>query len=168
MTEETAASTFRIEEAQERDWPWIVQGEVEIAWVGLTREQRQRVTREEVAEQVAQRVAQLRVDQGFPLQAFVARSAEGARAGFVWLARTHNDTTGELEASLLNQYVAEPYRGRGLGRKLLQTAERWARDQGLPQISLSVGVQNTIGQHLYEGFGYEVETLRMRKRLVDD
>jgi ribosomal protein S18 acetylase RimI-like enzyme len=108
----------------------------------------------------------VRKDEGFPNQAFVARTEDGTLAGFVWVARSHNDFTGQLEASLLNQYVAEPYRGHGLGRRLMETAEDWAREQGLPRISLSVGAHNTIGQRLYESLGYQVETLRMTKRLM--
>jgi ribosomal protein S18 acetylase RimI-like enzyme len=108
----------------------------------------------------------VRKDEGFPNQAFVARTADGTLAGFIWVARTHNDFTGLLEASLLNQYVAEPYRGQGLGRSLMETAEGWALEQGLPRISLSVGVHNTIGQRLYESLGYQVETLRMTKQLI--
>jgi ribosomal protein S18 acetylase RimI-like enzyme len=96
----------------------------------------------------------------------VAKAEEGTPAGFIWVARTHNDSTGQLEASLLNQYVAEPYRGQGLGRHLMEAAEEWARQQGLPRISLSVGVHNAIRQRLYESLGYEVETLRMTKELV--
>jgi ribosomal protein S18 acetylase RimI-like enzyme len=121
--------------------------------------------RQALDESVKEQVTRLHRDEGFPSQAFVARAEDGTLAGFVWVARDHNDSTGELEATLLTQYVAEPYRGQGLGRRLLETAEEWARDQGLPRISLSVGVRNTIGQRLYESFGYQAETLRMAKRL---
>jgi ribosomal protein S18 acetylase RimI-like enzyme len=81
------------------------------------------------------------------------------------VAKNHNDFTGQLEASLLNQYVAEPYRGQGLGRRLMETAEEWARQQGLPRISLSVGAHNELAQRLYETLGYEVDMLRMTKNL---
>ena len=84
------------------------------------------------------------------------------------MAKDQNDATGQLQASLLNQYVAEPYRGQGLGHRLLETAEEWARQQGLPRISLSVGAQNTLGQKLYESLGFQVETLRMTKRFEPD
>jgi ribosomal protein S18 acetylase RimI-like enzyme len=150
----------------EDDWPWIIRGQAEIAWAGLGPERRAEADRSTVSERTTQRVATVRKDEGFPNQAFVARAADGTPAGFVWVARTHNDFTGRLEASLLNQYVAEPYRGQGLGRRLMETAEEWAREQGLPRISLSVGAHNTIGQRLYESLGYQVETLRMTKRLM--
>jgi ribosomal protein S18 acetylase RimI-like enzyme len=156
---------FRIEPATEEDWPWIVQGEGEIVWVRLGRERQEESDRQTIEARVAQRAAKLREDEGFPNQAFVARADDEKRAGFVWVARTHNDSTGRVEASLLSQYVAEPYRGRGLGHRLLETAEEWARQQGLPRISLSVGADNMMGRRLYECLGYQVETLRMTKKL---
>jgi ribosomal protein S18 acetylase RimI-like enzyme len=111
-------------------------------------------------------VSRVRKDAGFPNQAFVARTEDGVLAGFVWVVRTHNDFMGQLEASLLNQYMTEGYRGQGLGRCLMETAEEWARQQGLPRMSLSVGADNTMGQRLYESLGYQVETLRMTKPLI--
>jgi ribosomal protein S18 acetylase RimI-like enzyme len=165
MPESSQETVFRIETATEGDWPWIVQGEVEIAWVRLGHERQREVGRQAIEERVAQHVARLREEEGFPNQAFVAQTEDGTPAGFVWVARTHNDATGQLEASLLSQYVAEAYRGQELGRRLLETAEAWARGQGLPRISLSVGVDNILGQRLYESLGYQVETLRMTKRL---
>jgi ribosomal protein S18 acetylase RimI-like enzyme len=160
-----AESRFRIETATESDWPWIVQGQVEIAWARLGPDRQREVNRQMVEERVAQQVAKLRQEEGFPNEAFMAKTDEGTPVGFVWVAKTHNDFTGQLEASLLNQYVAETYRGQGLGRRLVETAEEWARQQGLPRISLSVGAHNTLAQRLYEALGYQVDMLRMTKEL---
>ena len=161
-SDETA---FRIEPATKDDWPWIVQGQVVIAWVRLGPERQRQVSRQTVEERVARQVAELRQQEGFPSVAFVARTDDGTPVGFVWVARTHNDFTGQLEASLLSQYVAEPCRGQGLGHRLMERAEDWARQQGLPRISLSVGAHNRLAQSLYETLGYQVETLRMTKEL---
>lgn len=158
-------TVFHIERAAEGDWPWIVQGEIEIAWTRLGKEHQREMSRETIAERVSRRVAQLRKDESFHNEAFVARVEDSTPAGFVWVAKDQNDSTGQMEALLLNQYVAEAYRGQGLGRRLMETAEEWAREQGLPRISLAVGVHNTIGQRLYESLGYQVETLRMSKKL---
>jgi len=165
MSYSAKESTFQIEAATESDWPWIVQGLVEIVWVMLGTERQQEASRRTIEERVTQHIVRLRQDEGFPSQAFVARSDDGALVGFVWVAMDHNDSTGELEATLLNQYVVEGYRGQGLGHRLLETAEEWARQQGLPRISLSVGVSNTLAQRLYQSLGYQVETLRMTKTL---
>ena len=158
-------TAFRIETATKDDWPWIVQGQVAIAWARLGSERQREVSQQTVEERVARQVAELRQQEGFPSVAFVARTDDGTPVGFVWVARTHNDFTGQLEASLLSQYVAERCRGQGLGHRLMETAEEWARRQGLSRISLSVGARNTLGQRLYETLGYQVETLRMTKRL---
>jgi ribosomal protein S18 acetylase RimI-like enzyme len=158
-------AVFRIERAAEGDWPWIVQGEIEIAWTRLGKEHQREMGQETIAERVSRRVAQLRKDESFHNEAFVTKAKDGTLAGFVWVARDQNDSTGQMEALLLNQYVAEAYRGQGLGRRLMERAEEWAREQGLPRISLAVGVHNTIGQRLYESLGYQAETLRMSKKL---
>ena len=159
------SQTFRIEPAGEADWPWIKQGEVEIAWTRLGRELQRETSLEALEEQVVCRVEGLRSDDDFDDEAFVARAEDGALAGFVWVAKGQNDSTGQTEALLLNQYVAEAYRGQGLGRRLMETAEDWARRQRLPRISLAVGVGNALGQRLYESLGYQAETLRMSKTL---
>lgn len=162
---QTTQRKYHIEPAMEDDWPWIVEGQVEIAWLRLESERRQTLGRRAVEESVARQVERLRHDAGFANQAFVARTGDGTPAGFVWVAKDQNDSTGQMEASLLNQYVAEAHRGQGLGHRLMETAEEWARQQGLPCISLSVGAGNRLGQKLYESLGFEVETLRMTKKL---
>ena len=167
MSRAAAALTERIVPATEDDWPWILQGQIEIAWARLGGERRKHEDRQTVALVVARKVERLRNDDGLPNQALVAWTHDGTRAGFVWVARSHNDTTGKLEASLLNQFVAEPYRGQGLGERLMETAESWAREQGLPRISLNVAMHNTSGQAVYRSLGYEGEMVRMSKKLVD-
>jgi len=166
MSKKPSTTAFRIEPASAGDWPWIVQGEIEIAWARLGPKGREEVDRHTVEERTEKRISELLEDAGFQSRGFVARTEDGTLAGYVWVARTHNDSTGRLEAALLNQYVAEPYRGRGLGYRLMETAEDWARREGLPRISLFVGAQNTLGQRLYQSLGYEVETLRMTKKLL--
>ena len=165
MSPDSKETLYRIEMAVEDDWPWIIQGQVEIQWVRLGAERRREISREAITERVTDRITRLRRDTGFPNQAFVARTETGTPAGFIWVAMDRNDSTGQLEALLLNQYVAEPYRGQDLGRRLMVTAEEWARQQGLSRISLAMGAHNTIGQRLYESLGYRVETLRMTKKL---
>jgi ribosomal protein S18 acetylase RimI-like enzyme len=165
MSPNPQETLYRIETAVEEDWPWIIQGQVEIVWVRLGRERQQEVTLRTIEEGIERQVARLREDTGFPNQVFVAKTQDGTLAGFIWVAKTHNDSTGQLEASLLSQYVAEPYRGQDLGRRLMATAEEWARRQGLSRISLAVGAHNTIGQRLYESLGYQAEILRMTKKL---
>jgi ribosomal protein S18 acetylase RimI-like enzyme len=55
--------------------------------------------------------------------------------------------------------------GQGLGRALMQQAERWARERGHSRITLSVFETNRRAQQLYERAGYEVEMRRYVKAL---
>ena len=165
MSPNPKETLYRIETAVESDWPWIIKGQVEIVWVRLGRERQREVSLQTIEERIEKQVARLREDAGFPNQAFVVKTQDGTLAGFIWVAKTHNDSTGQLEASLLSQYVAEQHRGQDLGRRLMTTAEEWARQQGLSRISLAVGAHNRIGQRLYESLGYQAETLRMTKKL---
>ena len=166
MSSNSKEMPFHIEKATESDWPWIMQGQAEIAWRRLGRDRQQGVSRQTVEQRVAQRVEGIRGDEGFPTEAFIAKTENGTQAGYVWVAKTHHDFSGQLEASLLSQYVAEAYRDQGLGRRLMERAEEWARQQGLPRISLSVGEHNKVAQNLYKILGFRVETLRMTKELV--
>ena len=156
---------FQFGSASESDWPHIIEWQAEIEWVGLPPIRQREISQENVRARLRERVATLRADQGFPNEALVARAPQGDLAGYVWVAKTHNDRTGRLEASLLGQFVAPAYRDRGLGAQLLELAEDWARQRGLPCLCLFVSAGNPIAQRLYRSLGYEVESLRMTKTL---
>ena len=73
---------------------------------------------------------------------FVAWSAEQP-AGWVFLVFPEHASERALGgAQLSDLQVAAPYRGAGLGRALLDAAERAARDAGWETIGLSVTVSN--------------------------
>jgi len=165
MSPETEKTQYQIDVAAKDDWPWIIEGLTEIAQGRLTDDQRRTTSRQVLQDLIGQHVTQVQGRDGFSGQAFVARTSDGQPVGFVWVAKVLNEFTGQLEASLLNQYVEKPYRGQGLGNQLMATTEEWARRQGLLRISLRVGVHNRLGQKLYQKLGYEVDMLRMTKPL---
>lgn len=64
-------------------------------------------------------------------------------------------------------------RGRGIGRGLLLTAERWARQVGIQKISLAVFATNDVAIRLYQSLGYREEgrrfgQYRIRGQWVDE
>lgn len=82
-----------------------------------------------------------------PLAIFVRDERDailGGAVGHVW--------GGWLDLSLL--WVAEPLRGQGYGRKLLEAAEEEARSQGCRGVVLSTF--SFQARPFYEKFGYEV------------
>ena len=51
-------------------------------------------------------------------------------------------------------FVAELYRGQGIGRELILRASHVAADSGKKTLGLTVNSQNVAAQQLYEGLGF--------------
>jgi ribosomal protein S18 acetylase RimI-like enzyme len=61
--------------------------------------------------------------------------------------------------------IAEAFRGRGIGRRVMGMAEDRARQRGAAEIGLSVFADNVAARHLYDDLGYREASLRLRKVL---
>lgn len=57
--------------------------------------------------------------------------------------------------------VDEAYRGRGIGKKLLETAEKYARDSGAEKVQLEVRCDNNAVK-LYQRHGYSVKNIKRK------
>ena len=62
--------------------------------------------------------------------------------------------------------VAPTHRGRGIGRELMDLAERWIRGRGVQDVRLNVWAFNEAALRLYEELGYEGRTRQLGKRLL--
>ncbi len=154
-----------IEMATEEDWEDIMPGFVEGTYMAIGSMEREEMGPATLRERCAMQAEWIRGPQGFFNQAFVARTADGALVGHVWVARVLNQFTGRSEAMVLNLYVEEDFRGRGAAKRLMDVAEEWAQVQELDRIGLSVAVDNEPAVRLYEEMGYLVENQRMSRRL---
>ena len=61
--------------------------------------------------------------------------------------------------------VTKAGEGRGIGRALLDAADRWAESNGYPWLTLHVFEGNDRARHVYEKHGYVPEWTRMLKRV---
>ena len=96
-----------------------------------------------------------------------AAEAEGALVCFLSL-EVHREARDYLY--LDDCSVAEPFRGRGIGSRLLAEAESYARSLGLPLLVLHVEKSNARARRLYRRLGYldageRDSRFRMIKRL---
>jgi dTDP-4-amino-4,6-dideoxy-D-galactose acyltransferase len=55
--------------------------------------------------------------------------------------------------------VSERQRGRGLGRQLLEAADRWMLSQGAKTAQVVTQLQNVAACRLYENGGYQIEKI---------
>ncbi|MGV8908368.1 MAG: GNAT family acetyltransferase [Propionicimonas sp.] len=63
--------------------------------------------------------------------------------------------------------VAEPARGRGLGKVLMAAAEAWLRDRGLPKIQFMVRTDNASVLDFYDHLGYAKQDCVVLGRRLD-
>lgn len=81
---------------------------------------------------------------------FVAE-ADGQVVGYV----TTRVNPATQIGGIPNLGVLPTYRNRGLGRLLLETANRYLRAQGMLYTRIETLDQNPIGQHLYPSVGFQ-------------
>ena len=105
-----------------------------------------------------------------PLTILVAEAGDGTLVGFVEVdLRSHADgcNPAQAVAYIEGWYVAEPYRLRGVGAKLIAEAEHWARNHRCIEIASDALIDNQLSQRAHEALGYEVvdRCVHYRKKL---
>lgn len=93
-----------------------------------------------------------------------AEVADGTPVGRVWIGLDHPGGAADC-AWLYDIEVDPPHRGRGLGRALLDAAERAVQQHGVGALELNVFGPNSRAIGLYASAGYAVVTQQMRKQL---
>src|SRR5438105_11757337 len=94
-----------------------------------------------------------------PLVILVAEASDRMLVGFLEVdLRSHADGCNPARpvGYIEGWYVAETYRTRGIGRKLLAAAEDWARSQGCIEVASDTWIDNEVSQRVHEALGYEV------------
>jgi aminoglycoside 6'-N-acetyltransferase I len=105
-----------------------------------------------------------------PIEIFVADTSGGTLVGFVEVdLRSHADgcNSSQPVGYIEGWYVAEDHRHLGIGKKLLEEAEHWARGHGCAEIASDALIDNEVSQRAHEALGYEVvdRCVHYRKRL---
>lgn len=107
----------------------------------------------------------LRALAGQPEYVLFVAEASGRIVGlvgaFLGYALEFNGPWGRL----MGLVVDEPFRGRGIGRRLMERIEAWLRDHGATRLTLTSGKQRTEAHRFYRRLGYEETGLRFVKRL---
>ena len=121
-------------------------------------------TREEIADGDRRALIEALDHPAADRDLFVAE-LDGARAGCL-LMWTLEDYFAHLRHSHVSVLaVTRDAEGLGVGRALMDRAERWARERGHHRITLSVFEGNERARGLYERAGFSSEMRRYVKQL---
>jgi ribosomal protein S18 acetylase RimI-like enzyme len=84
-----------------------------------------------------------------------------------WCDVSPETLPGFTHCGRLGMGVRKEFRGRGLGRKLLEAALQKAKARGLERIELEVFASNRAAIELYTSSGFVAEGIRTRGRKLD-
>jgi GNAT superfamily N-acetyltransferase len=99
---------------------------------------------------------------------FVLR-VEGRVAGMANALISVSTAEGARVAALEDVIVGAAYRGRGLGRRLVEHIAAWASANGLPRITLLADRENAAALAFYERLGFALSEMRvLRKSITPD
>lgn len=96
---------------------------------------------------------------------FVLRAGENI-VGMANALVTVSTAEGALALLLEDVIVAGPWRGKGLGARLVNHVLAWAQDQGHSRVTLLADRQNSLALRFYENLGFRASAMRVyRKKL---
>jgi GNAT superfamily N-acetyltransferase len=96
---------------------------------------------------------------------WVAVEEDGEVLGIAYAEPAVDYFTQERHGHLGIIAVAEAAEGRGVGRELLATVERWAAEEGFRFLTLNVFATNARAIAVYQRAGYQPDTVRYLKEL---
>jgi len=93
----------------------------------------------------------------------VAKNTKGKIIGMVTAQLVISTAQGASSAWIEDMVVDTAYRGQGLGKKLLQQALDWAKNNGATRAQLLVDIENTAALGYYEHLKWESTQLQARR-----
>ena len=121
--------------------------------------------REAVARTVASWVAGALDDVQAERPVWVAVAGEVV-VGFV-AASISDHWSGERDAYIGELVTDQGWQGRGVGRRLVEEVEGWARSCGLERIRLETGAANAAARTFYDRLGFATEEVVLSRAVPD-
>ncbi len=129
----------------------------------------------------APRMADLLGQLGYPAELGEVRkkisALSASRSDCIWVAQSGEKVVGLLAFHLTPLFhapgnlgrittlvVDENFRGKGIGRLLVETAENWGWDRDCTRIEVTSGDWRSQAHHFYLDRGYAMESKRFIKR----
>ncbi len=96
---------------------------------------------------------------------YVAEDENQTFAGYLFVGESTNLMVGKSSGFIYDIYVNEEFRGKGIGKQLIERAENYCRQRGYTRLSLMVSAHNQPALKLYESTGFQKDQIYMDKEI---
>ncbi len=147
-----------VRDAQEHDHPFILKLSPNLAEVA----QLEWHTDDVVLKMQDDYISEMLTETSKPNATFIAE-INNIQVGFIHV-RTHKDEiSGETCGTIPLLAVSPKSQGSGVGKVLIEYAERWVKKLGCRLLHLEVFANNNNAKGFYENLGFKPETIHMIK-----
>jgi ribosomal protein S18 acetylase RimI-like enzyme len=153
-----------LREAQATDMPLVKKLAVETSWAYLPEAQRKLLSREKWSMNVSEYFESILKEED--TEVFIVEDKLHKYVGHLIVGQNKGTITGLYSCYIYDIFVEEKFRGKGIGKLLLEKAEDYCRSKGFSRIALSVTANNDSAIKLYRRTGYRPERIAMAKEIV--
>jgi GNAT superfamily N-acetyltransferase len=95
----------------------------------------------------------------------VVAESKGEVVGLIIVHLEHGLEYDAVDGRIMGLVVDDRWRGRGLGKHLMQHMERWCQERGAGRVLLTSANRRADAHRFYDAIGYERTGIRFMKRL---
>ncbi len=152
-----------IREARETDLEVVRNYTVETGWADFSESERKELEKEKWTKHFLEGFEKLSKRETSKI--FIAEDETRAFLGYLWVGEGINMMTGLRHGFVYDIFVKEEFRGKGIGKMLMEKAESYCRERGYSRLLLMVAVKNETAIRLYDSMGFKPEQTYMAKVL---
>lgn len=153
-----------IREAEKPDLQLVRRYTVETGWASFSESERRELKKETWTKHILEVFEKLSMRETDRI--FVAENKSHTFLGYLWIGEGSNMMTEKKHGFIYDIFVKKEFRGKGIGKILLEKAQSYCREKGYSRILLMVAVNNKTALGLYNKMGFKAEQIYMGKALL--
>jgi ribosomal protein S18 acetylase RimI-like enzyme len=152
-----------VRDLKEEDLSLIKKFTVQTGWRDVPKGQKKELDRDEFGKRLLEIFDALSKREHHKI--FVAEDENHRFLGYLFVGKGSNMLTGKDHGYIYDIFVKKEFRGKGIGKTLLNKAQSYCKQVGFSRILLMVSVENDVAAGLYKKMGFKTESMYMGKDL---